>query len=273
MTTSTLNARIPEHAPYPGSADSAWNRIPLGVGANGEVAWEPSFTPHMLITGGAGSGKSIVQRSIFLHLLQHKDKWSCVGIDPKGVEFTPYKEYEVVQEVATNLSDSVPLLRNVEQELHERYALMEKEGVSHFTYLSSPPKALLVMIDLLTYILAPFPEDSVVTEQKKTVEGILSTIVKQGRAAGIHLVCDMQRADSAILPSDIKDNFGARIACGRMDKLGSMTTLGSDSAMHLPAVRGRGIFRTYQEEKEFQMYYAPPTWAEDNLQPAQSSEN
>ena len=266
MTTSTLNARIPEHAPYLGSADSDWDRIPLGVGADGEVAWNPSNAPHLLITGPVGSGKSVVQRNILLHLLQHKDKWGFIGIDPKGVELTSYAEYEVVRDIATTPTDAVSLLRNVELELHNRYALMENEGVQRFTDLSNPPEALLVMIDLLPNLLSPHPENRSAMVLKATAERILVYLAKWGRTAGIHLVCGAQRADTSTFRRKLKCNFTARIACGQMSETASQLALDSDAAMHLPAdVRGRAIIQVHGQDEEFQMYYAPPTWADENL--------
>lgn len=50
---------IPERADYPGSEKYPWNIIPLGLGAEGEVTVDLSTTPHMLVCGTTGSGKSL----------------------------------------------------------------------------------------------------------------------------------------------------------------------------------------------------------------------
>ena len=58
-------------------------------------------------------------------------------------------------------------------------------------------------------------------DQKETVnkiEGLLSTIARQGRAFGIHLILATQRPDSTILNGQIKNNINCRI-CGRADNV------------------------------------------------------
>lgn len=263
--TDTMN--IPTEAPYPGSGDSAWDRIPLGVGVSGEVAWELSQTPNLLITGAAGSGKSVAESTIFQHLLQHKAYWKFVGIDMKGDDFKPYaKHKDVVLSITTNLDDAVSLLLAVELEIHKRTMTMQKAGVQRFTELPTPPKAMLVMIDELVGLLAPAEGDSSATVMKQTAGSILRVITRLGQNAGVYLVGSTQRPDDTVLDDKLNAGFTARIACGQMSETASQLALDSDAAMHLPAdVRGRAIIQVHGQDEEFQMYYAPPTWADEHL--------
>ena len=62
-----------------------------------------------------------------------------------------------------------------------------------------------------------------------TIIGYLSTIARQGRAVGIHLILSMQRPDASILPGQIKNNIDCRI-CGRADGVLSQIFLDSTEA-------------------------------------------
>lgn len=259
MTIDAPGTSIPDSVPYPGSADSAWDRIPLGVGENGEVAWEPSHAPHLLIAGAAGSGKSIIQRNLFLHALQHKDQWRFVGIDPKNLEFTPYRTYrEVVLGVGKNFHEISPLLDSLKMELNKRHTAMKEEGADRFTDLKTPLEALLVVIDLFPFMLAP--------KASVRLKDTFSSIARQGADAGIYLVCDARDIDAETVPVEFKDAFETRIACGRMKEKKSLSILGTDAATRTSANRGRAFIQTrHGEGQEFQGYLSSLSWADDNL--------
>ena len=81
-------------------------------------------------------------------------------------------------------------------------------------------------------------------EQKETVnkiEGLLSTIARQGRAFGIHLILATQRPDSTILNGQIKNNINCRI-CGRADNVLSMIILDNTNAADLIPEDAQGRF-------------------------------
>lgn len=83
-------------------------------------------------------------------------------------------------------------------------------------------------------------------ERKKRlaqIEGRLSTIARQGRAFGIHLILATQRPDAAILPGQIKNNMDCRI-CGRADNILSQIILDSTAAADEIPKNARGRFIT-----------------------------
>lgn len=99
---------IPTFAPYPGSAQGSWEKIPLGLGAEGEVFWDVSKSPMALVTGTTGGGKaSSLQSNVptVLGTRQIKDlKVGDILFDPEGNPtkvthlhpiMTPAKAYEV----------------------------------------------------------------------------------------------------------------------------------------------------------------------------------
>jgi len=66
------------------------------------------------------------------------------------------------------------------------------------------------------------------------IESKLSTIARQGRAFGIHLILATQRPDATIIPGQIRNNIDCRI-CGRADNVLSQIILDStDAADQIP---------------------------------------
>ena len=271
---SLLTGRVPnlpQSVFYPGSGNHPWSEIPLGTGLDGDVCWDVRKAPHMLVCGPTGSGKSVLQRNVFLHLLQHSDRWSFIGIDLKHVELSPYSKYEdIVLGIGTKMEDSVELVRLANKTMNERYKMMEDMGVYSFVDLPNPPKAILIMIDETTMLLSPSDiksdEGKEIDALKAEASILLGNIARLGRAAGVFSLLALQRPDATVIKGELKSNLTARVACGRMDSTPSMMVLDSIAATLLPNIKGRGIYREAGREMQFQMFYAPQSWADEYLE-------
>ncbi len=259
---------IESTAGYPFPDKHPWNEFPLGISSGGnEAQWDVSVYPHCLIAGTTGSGKSVTQRTMLLHALQSPD-WRIVLVDPKRVELSGYRGHPNVLRVATELDDSLDLIDQVEREMQSRYVRMQEAGetqgrqVSHFKELTSPPPALLLMVDETFALLSPTgiksDEGKAQDEMKARIGILLGQIARLGRAAGVHMILATQRPDAKVLPGEVKANLDARIAQGRMDTTPSLMTLDSDAATKIPPIKGRAILRTGQLTTEFQAYFLPP---------------
>src|SRR5690606_12744501 len=110
---------IPVPALYPVDATGSfvnahpWNKIPIGIDETGGVAVIDVLTddPHTLVAGATGSGKSVAQRAILLHVMMH-DEWEVLGIDLKRVELGPLAGLRNVTSVATDLATAVSVLED-----------------------------------------------------------------------------------------------------------------------------------------------------------------
>ena len=83
-------------------------------------------------------------------------------------------------------------------------------------------------------------------ERKKLlaqIENRLSTIARQGRAFGIHLILATQRPDATIIPGQIRNNMDFRV-CGRADSVLSQIILDNTSAAEQIPKDARGRFIT-----------------------------
>lgn len=267
---------LPDMANYPGSEKHPWHVIPLGVGTQGEVTVDLTATPHMLICGTTGSGKSVLQRNLIFHCIQHNDMFRFLGVDVKRVELKPFARYaETVLGIGTNLEDGVEIVRYAKEVMETRYQEMEDRGVNHFKDMidenGKPPYAIMLMVDEAYMFMA--------TEGAKTDEGkmrdqlhgdagvMLGEIARLGRAAGIHLVLATQRPDATVIRGELKANLDIRIAAGRLDATPSSMVLDSGAATQLPGhIKGRGIVRFGGHQEQFQGYFAPQSWIEEWLE-------
>ncbi|MBC9707546.1 MAG: hypothetical protein H9W81_22010 [Enterococcus sp.] len=272
MVSCAPVTKIPEYAPYPGSSKGEWDKIPLGLGTEGEVFWDVSKAPMSLITGTTGGGKSTIQRNIIFHCIQHSDRWRFLGIDVKRVELSPYVKYDpVVMGIATNVADGVEIIRYANEEMMNRYTEMEARGVNHFKDLPEVPYALMVLVDETYMFLAQSPaksSDEVKEENELKGEAskAIGDIARLGRAAGVHLVLATQRPDATVIYGELKQNLACRIAAGKADTIASQMTLDNDNATRLPGnIKGRGYVQVFGEGEQFQGYYADQDWIDKFL--------
>ena len=87
-------------------------------------------TPHLLIAGTTGSGKSMFINNLLINLITNykKDYLQLSLIDPKKVELNIYKNVEQVQKIANNLNDAKKILQDALIEIDKRYKLLENSN-------------------------------------------------------------------------------------------------------------------------------------------------
>lgn len=271
IVTCSPVGHIPTMARYEGSADRPWNEIPLGLGAAGEIIWDVTKEPHALVCGKTGGGKSVAQRNIIFHTIQHNDKWCFLGVDPKRVELKPYKKYtNTVLGIATTLEDEVEVIRYAKEEMMRRFQAMEDLGVNHFKDLPNPPRAIMLMVDEAYQLMAP---EGIKTDEGKENDNLhgeasmlIGEIARLGRAAGVHLTLAMQRPDAVVLKGELKNNLDVRVAAGRLDSTPSAMVLDSGAATRVPGdIKGRGVVRIGGDVEQYQGYFAEQNWIDSWL--------
>lgn len=264
---------LPDRAFFGDSpSHKTWNHFPLGLDGNDEeVIWDPTISPHLLLAGSCGSGKSVVQRNIIFHCIQNPDKWSVIGIDLKRVELSEYKNYDsAVESIAVTLEEASDSIADVHGRMFARYAEMEEQGVNNYQDLADAPRALMLVIDESYVVLAQTgiktSEEVEKDALRKEMVKKLAEIARLGRAAGVHLSLSSQRPDPNIFDGEFRQNLSTRIAMGRMSPPASAITLDNDQATKIyGAVKGRGYFQTYGEGAYFQAYFAPMDWIDEWL--------
>lgn len=213
----------------------------LGRGLAGLVTVNLATTPHILLGGSTGSGKSVLLKLLVMESIK-KGAVVCVADFKGGVDY-PAVWHEHCRFCFT-LEELVPLLDELLAILEERKRLFKNVGCANLgEYNAATNEDLpryIFACDEVAEVLDKTGLNKEQKEQVAQVESRLATIARQGRAFGIHLILATQRPDANILAGQIKNNIDCRI-CGRADNVLSQIILDStDAADRIPKTsRGR----------------------------------
>ena len=213
----------------------------LGRGLAGLVTVNLATTPHILLGGSTGSGKSVLLKLLVMESIK-KGAVVCVADFKGGVDY-PAVWHEYCRFCFT-LEELVPLLDELLAILEERKRLFKNVGCANLgEYNAATNEDLpryIFACDEVAEVLDKTGLNKEQKEQVAQVESRLATIARQGRAFGIHLILATQRPDANILAGQIKNNIDCRI-CGRADNVLSQIILDStDAADRIPKTsRGR----------------------------------
>jgi len=218
--------------------------IALGIGINGEnVCEDLTEFPHLMVAGSTGSGKSVALNGIIFSLVYKKppSELKLVLIDPKAVEFSPYKKIpHLLTDVVTEMEEAVEVLEKLCEMMDERYDLLEQKAVRNIGEYHD----LMGNTESMPYIVILIDElaDLMMT-QGKQVEDLVGRLSQKARAAGMHLVLATQRPTSDVIKGLIKTNVPARLAFRVANNVDSRVIIQDKGAETLMGL-GDCLFRT-----------------------------
>ena len=214
----------------------------LGRGLAGLVTVNLATTPHILLGGSTGSGKSVLLKLMVMEAIK-KGAVVCVADFKGGVDY-PAVWHEHCR-FCLALEELVPLLDELLAILEERKRLFKNVGCANLgEYNATTDENLpryIFACDEMPEVLDTTGLSKEQKEQVAQVESRLATIARQGRAFGIHLILATQRPDANILAGQIKNNIDCRI-CGRADNVLSQIILDSTDASDRIPKTSRGRF-------------------------------
>jgi DNA segregation ATPase FtsK/SpoIIIE, S-DNA-T family len=272
------------------------SRAQLPVALGKDIAGVPyvadlAKTPHLLIAGATGSGKSVCVNTIITSLVyRHSPRTlRLLMVDPKMVELSMYNDLPHLRHpVVTDNSEAAGVLKWAVIEMERRYALLSANGVRNlqdfngrieagqlmrtpdpsgdegdpdrWVYRDGPLPFIVVIIDELA--------DLMMTVQGE-VEKPIALLAQKARAIGIHLILATQRPSVNVITGLIKANFPSRIAFRVASKVDSRTILdqngadallGNGDMLFLPpgrsdAVRIQGAFLSTDETESLMRWY------------------
>ena len=210
------------------------HKIPLCIGkdisGNIEVI-DLSKTPHLLVAGTTGSGKSVFINTLLASILYKfsPEELRLILIDPKMLELSVYNDIaHLLTPVVTEPRKAIITLKWVCKEMERRYALMNEENTRSLEGYNQKS------IEKLPFIVVFIDEmaDLMMTAGKE-VEHYVQRLAQMARACGIHLVMATQRPSVDIITGSIKANFPSRISFQVASKYDSRTVLGEIGAEQL----------------------------------------
>lgn len=239
---------------------------------------EINKTPHLLVAGSTGSGKSVCINCILASILMRAkpDEVKLLLVDPKKVELSMYNGIpHLLAPVVTDPKKASVALAKIVSEMERRYDIFEEKGVKNIgTYnqmierknenlpehekLNKMPYIVVIVDELADLMLVA----------SKEVEDSIMRITQMARAAGIHLIIATQRPSTDVITGVIKANIPSRISFAVssgidsrtiLDMTGAEKLLGRGDMLFLPSgentpIRIQGAWITEEEIKRLVDY-------------------
>ena len=216
----------------------------LGESYTGPVTVNLAHIPHILLGGSTGSGKSVLLKLLLMQAL-------CKGAEVYIADFKGGVDFPKVWHEKCRMcfaeEDLCNILDQLVEELERRKSAFKALGCPNIDAYNEttkqPLSRLIFACDEVAEMLDKTGADSERKKLLSQIESKLSTIARQGRAFGIHLILATQRPDATIIPGQIRNNMDFRV-CGRADSVLSQIILDNTSAAEQIPKDARGRFIT-----------------------------
>ena len=220
------------------STEAKTTSNPLDVAIGKDIAGRSIFlnlatTPHLLIAGATGAGKSSGINCIITSLLMRTtpDQVRLILVDPKQVEMGQYNKLpHLLTAPVTNPKKAANALGWAVKEMERRYDLLFEVGFRDILgYNAAYDRGdlhrdahgeIIVLeegeqhkYERLPYIVVVVDElNDLMMVAARDVEESITRIAQKARAVGIHLIVATQRPSVNVITGVIKANIPARMA-------------------------------------------------------------
>jgi len=182
-----------------------------------DVWWNWAAQPHLLIGGGTGGGKTVLLMSLLKALLSVG--YVDIG-DPKKLDLWGLRDIPVFRKrVFSSKEDIINMLVENADEIKKRGDYMSRHPKftigKNYAFYGLKPK--FVLIDEWAAFMAKLEKDY---NSRTLVEEAVTSIVLEGRQAGVFLILGMQRPDGEFIKTSLRDNFMKRISVGHLEDMG-----------------------------------------------------
>ncbi len=235
----------------------------LGKDISGKpVVIDLAKTPHLLVAGSTGSGKSVGINTMILSLLFRvkPEQVKFIMIDPKVVELSIYNDIpHLLTEVVTDMKKAANALRWCVDEMERRYQLLAhlrvrniegyNDKIDEATAMNLPipdptwkpgdsMHSMPPALEKLSYIVLIVDEFAdLMMVAGKQIEELIARLTQKARAIGIHVILATQRPSVDVITGLIKSNIPSRIAFSVVQRNDSRTILDQNGA---EALLGKG---------------------------------
>ncbi|MCR5081428.1 MAG: hypothetical protein K6B17_08795 [Treponema sp.] len=250
-----------------------WTKMAVPVVLGKDIEGETQImdlvkTPHLLIAGSTGAGKSVCVNSMILSILYKRSPSDVkmILIDPKVVELKLYNNIpHLLTPVITESKKAMQALQYCLCEMERRYAVLDSLGCRDISSYNRKIIEQHIATEKIPYLIVIIDEfaDLMATTGKQ-LEGVVARLCAMSRAVGIHLVLATQRPSVDVITGLIKANIPSRVAFmvaaktdSRIiiDQVGAEKLLGKGDMLYASAtdpfpVRIQGAFVSDQEVED-----------------------
>lgn len=245
-------------------------QIPMVLGKtiyNESKAFDVTKSPHMLVAGSTGSGKSVCINSLICSILYSKSprEVRLIMIDPKKVELSLYNQIpHLLTPVIVDPKRAIKALDFCIDEMDRRNDMLSKMNVRNIISYNEKIRRERIAKEKMPYIVVIIDEfASLMSIVGKELDERVSRLTAMSRAVGIHLVFATQRPSVDVITGVIKNNLPTRIAFAVTSVQDSRTIIGYTGAEDLlgrgdmlfsesgkSAVRMQGVFLSDSEVED-----------------------
>ncbi len=257
------------------SKDLIWDKselrgykIPVGKDNYEQtIFWdlENHSTPHQLVCGATGSGKSVYLKSVIEYAISAGVE-DIIILDPKIKDFKEYSGrqcvsvYNDIDEIETAMELLVEDMNQRVKSGNEKFTLVVFDEFADALANSRKGNELAIYKNVVTgqYADGRIKTKREKTGEKKSLEENLRLLLQKGRAVGFRIVAATQRASVKVITGDAKVNFPVQV-CFRVPKeTDSRVVLDEAGAESLTGM-GDGLIKSpeYTDVIRFQAFYKP----------------
>jgi hypothetical protein len=221
--------------------------VPLGEDRYGGlviVNFSSSNSPHLLVAGTTGSGKSEALNTMLFGLAKFysSSELRLMLVDPKGTELVPFEgSTHLIGAIGWEDTDAIVLLKNAVEEMQGRYEKFRQKrcrSLAEFNAASNADERLpwwLVVLDEY----ADLTHDP---QSKKEIEQELKRLAQKARAAGIHVIIATQKPSAEVISTNLRSNLPAQLALRVKSGIESRVVLDEAGAENLNG-KGDALFK------------------------------
>ena len=194
-------------------------KIPMVLGktiTGDSIVIDVAKTPHLLVAGTTGSGKSVCINGLICSVLYTKTPKDVrmILVDPKMVELSLYNGIpHLLTPVITDAKKALKAMNFVVEEMERRMSLFSSIGakkIEEYNEKIVEKKLARVKLPYIMVIIDEFAD--LMLAVGKELETSIKRITAVARFCGIHLILATQRPSADVITGVIKSNIPTQIA-------------------------------------------------------------
>ena len=244
-----------EYNPEPGKLS-----LPLGVDRFGKIVavhFSDSDSPHLLIGGTTGSGKSEALHTLLCGMCHYytSKQIEMLLIDPKGNEMEMYQDTDYVnEEIAMFEEEALYLIDKAVEEMQSRFVLfkqMTREKGFRIPDLEKYNEIAEVKLPWLVLVIDEYADITSEKSFKKGFEDKVKRVAQKGRSAGVHLIIATQKPSAEVISTSLRSNLPAQIAL-KVKGVSESRVIIEESGAEGLIGKGDSIFKSQTSSKRVQ---------------------